>query len=478
VKYRSVALVASFAACYLAALAILALQIDKRNFQDQHVRSMQVEALLRGLTLESFESVEAIPRVFTWQRALLLDDRRSILSDTGWLENDSLSSGGSGSIFARRSAELGGLERPPDVDERRLALLLREAPASGYFGLVNPRVIGSGRAVYRGGKSYGIALLVDKRDLIAAKHLDHVLLLASFFLVFLLPAVLVAFVFFRLALPLDRLASAVQGLGLRERDGEIKLPGESRADEIGLVSSAFGAALREARRSEEALARFVEDALHELKNPVASLRSRLELTRLKGILSDGAYALAPEELERLLFELGRTERLVAGLGTLSAADSQDVTGTAGPASLLSKLAEGYADLGKPLALALNLPADATIAMAPEAFGRVVRVLVDNALDFSPPGTIPEIRAWATESYALVRVSDRGPGVPPNLREWIFGRFASTRKDGPESHSGLGLAIARSLVSRIGSGESRASIEVEDNPGGGAAFVIRLPMAGR
>ncbi len=477
-KCRSVLIGAAIAAGYIAVLAVLALQIDRRSFQDVHVRSMQVESALRSLTPENFDRVVAIPRIFPWQRAILVDESRDVLADSGWLENETLTSGGSGSLFAKRYATIGDLKRPPEIDEERLTRLLREAPISGYFGLLDARTIGAGRSVLWKGKAYGVALLVDKRDLIAAKHVDHVVLLASFLLILLLPAILMAFVYADLVLPLNRLARAVRDLERGSGKVGIELPGESRSDEIGLVGAAFGEALREARRSRERLKDFVDDVLHELKNPVSSLRGRLELTRMKGAGANGSFALATSELDRLLSEVGRTERLIASLSTLSAADSQELAGTCEPSALLEDLVAAYSALEKPVELENQLPEGATLPMDPEIFSRLVRILVDNAIDFSPPGAGATVFASASDSFVVVRVADRGPGVPPNLREWIFGRFAGTRKNGSEPHTGLGLAIARSLVSRIGSGDRRASIGVEDNPGGGAVFVLKLPLADR
>jgi two-component system, OmpR family, sensor kinase len=480
-KLRSVLVGTAIAAGYMAALAAVALQVDRRSFQDQHVRSMQVAALLSALTPESFLGARALPRVFPWQRALLIDGDRKVLADSGWLENDSLTSGDSGSIFAKRYAEIAGLKRPPSVDEERITRLLLEAPDSGYFGLVDARTIGAGRAAAWNGKVYGIAILADKRDLIAAKHLDHVVMLVAFLLVLLLPATLIALAYARLVLPLNRLAGAVRAMNPAAPNGavgRIELPGESRSDEIGLVSAAFGTALREARESGERLEEFVDDALHELKNPISSLRSLLELTRMRGAGADGAFALSPPELDRLLSDVGRTERLLGGLRALSAADSQEVAGMSRPSALLRDFVDAYSALGRRVALEDALPEDAALPIDPEAFSRLVRILVDNALGFSPPEAGATITAAAEDDYVTVRVADRGPGVPPNLREWVFLRFASTRKGRPEPHSGLGLAIAKSLVSRIRSEDRRASISVEDNPGGGAAFTLRLPRAAR
>jgi signal transduction histidine kinase len=399
IRIRSVLVAAAIAAAYVSVLAYLALQIDLRSFQDQHVRSMQTESLLRALSPESFERIGSIPLIFPWQRMLLIDESRSVVEDSGWLENETLTSGESGSLFASRYAEIGGLSRPPAIDEGRLARLLREAPTSGYFGLLDARTIAAGRSITWRGKGYGVALLADKRDLIAAKHVDHVILLISFFLVLLLPAILIVLVFARLALPLNRLAQAVRDLEGGSGGDGIELPGESRSDEIGLVSAAFGSALREARKSKEQLKDFIDDALHELKNPISSLRGRLELTRMKGPLAGASFALAPCEMDRLLADVGRTERLVASLATLSAADSQEVSGASRPSALLRDLVAAYAALGKPVELEDLLPADAALPVDPEVFSRIVRILVDNALDFSPPGERAIIAARAIGGYA-------------------------------------------------------------------------------
>jgi len=458
----------------MAALAFAWMQVDRRSFQDLHVRSMQVMNLMWCMTPESFDNAGFFPRVFPWQRYLLVDRGRNVLSDTGWIENDALTSGGSGSLFEKRRARIAGLARAPRTDEARLAERLRDAPESGYFGMLDARTIAAGRPIMWKGEGYGIVALADKRDLIAAKHIDHEVMLASFVLVLALPVFLLAFTYQRLVGPINRLAGAVRAIDPADANADIALPGESRRDEIGLVSAAFGVALREARKSKARTEEFVDDVLHELKNPLSSLRGRLELTRMKGEAADGSSAITGAELDRLAADVGRTERLIAALGALSAADSQDVSGRSRPSELLRDLAEAYAELGKPVELADRLEGGAIIPTDPETFSRLVRILVDNAIDFSPQGEKVTVAVDADDSFVTVRVADRGPGVPPNLRDWIFGRFASTRKEGAEPHAGLGLAIARSLASRILDGGRRASIGVEDNPGGGAIFVLRLP----
>jgi signal transduction histidine kinase len=479
-RRRSVAIGAAVSAAYLAGIAFAWIQADRRSFQELHLRSMQVMNLMWCATPESFDRPGLFPRMFPWQRYLLVDGARRILSDTGWMRNDSLSSGDSGSLFEKRRAAIAGLSSPPGTDEARLAERIREAPESGYFGMLDARTIAAGRPVMREGVGYGVIVLADKRDLIAAKHVDHEIMLVSFALILLLPALLLALAYLRLVAPINRLAEAALSLDPADAGAALVLPGESRSDEIGLVSAAFGSALRDARMSRTRVQEFVDDVLHEMKNPVSSLRGRIELARIAGgsgggVGSSGAGgAPAPVDLDRIASDLGRIERLMAALGALSAADSQAISGSSRPAELLSDLVGAYVELGKPVSLECALDGGEVLSVDQETFARLVRILLDNALDFSPPGAEVKVVAAADDSFISVSVADRGPGVPPGRRAWIFERFASTRKEEAEPHAGLGLAIARSLLSRLRSGGHQASIEVADNPGGGALFVMRLP----
>jgi signal transduction histidine kinase len=401
-----------------------------------------------------------------------------VLADSGWIENDSLASGDSGSFLERRRARIAGLAGAPGTDEARLRKLIREAPEEGYFGMLDARTIAAGRPIAYRGEGYGIVVLADKRDLIASKHVDHEVMLASFILVLALPAFLLAFGYLRLIRPIGRLAEAARAAGAGGAGAGIDapLPGESRRDEIGFVSSCIGAALRDARRSRARLEEFVGDVLHELKNPVSSLRGRIELARIRGSGDAEASGLPAADLDRLAADVGRIERLLADLASLSAADSQDVAGESRPSEILRDLVGAYVELGKPVALDSALDGGEAVPADPETIGSLVRILVDNALDFGPRDEPVIVSAESDGTFVRVAVSDRGPGVPIGMRDWVFERFASTRKDSPEPHAGLGLAIARSLASRIRAGDRQASIVVGDAPGGGALFTISLPRA--
>ena len=100
------------------------------------------------------------------------------------------------------------------------------------------------------------------------------------------------------------------------------------------------------------------------------------------------------------------------------------------------------------------------------------ILLDNALDHSPEGAPVDVAVGARDGMAEVRVTDRGPGIPPTMRERIFEPFVRLpgvpRVRGRST--GLGLSIARRIAAAHG-----GSTQVEDAPDGGARFVVRLPL---
>ncbi|MBK7406124.1 MAG: HAMP domain-containing histidine kinase [Phycisphaerales bacterium] len=111
---------------------------------------------------------------------------------------------------------------------------------------------------------------------------------------------------------------------------------------------------------------------------------------------------------------------------------------------------------------------------PDLLRTMVVNLLRNAISFSPSGENIDVRAALDGDFAEISVRDRGPGVPEEMLELIFDRFFQAPSTGPRrSGSGLGLAIARSVASLHG-----GAVRVENCPDRGAAFTVRLPLAGR
>jgi signal transduction histidine kinase len=105
---------------------------------------------------------------------------------------------------------------------------------------------------------------------------------------------------------------------------------------------------------------------------------------------------------------------------------------------------------------------------PAACARVVRILIDNALRYAPAGEPIAVSAVRSQRSVVVRVADRGPGVPDEERDHIFERFHRGKASSAESGFGLGLAIGRELAERMG-----GQLTIEDSAAG-ACFALTLP----
>jgi two-component system, OmpR family, sensor kinase len=259
----------------------------------------------------------------------------------------------------------------------------------------------------------------------------------------------------------------------RTRDPDITLPKPRANDEVSDLADTFEDMLRElsaARGETEAtLARqraFVADASHELRTPLTSILANLEL--LESELGGEQREMA----ESALRSSRRMRRLVGDLLLLARADA----GREAPrapvdlAAIAREAADEAAALSDGHPLSLDIPEPLTISGVPDDLHRLASNLVENALIHTPAGTPVTVSVRRVGDSAVLEVADRGPGVPLQLRERVFERFARGSGDGaPRGGSGLGLAIVRAVADAHG-----GHVELLDAAGGGARFVVTLP----
>jgi signal transduction histidine kinase len=126
---------------------------------------------------------------------------------------------------------------------------------------------------------------------------------------------------------------------------------------------------------------------------------------------------------------------------------------------------------KKLHLHTDIPAGLRLTTMPTWLRPIFENLLSNAIKYSPPGKNIRMQATPEGDFVEFRISDEGSGVPPEKRDYLFGRFskAGSEATGGESSSGLGLFIVKQLTQRLG-----GSIAYEANEAGGACFVLRLP----
>ena len=216
---------------------------------------------------------------------------------------------------------------------------------------------------------------------------------------------------------------------------------------------------------------FASDVSHEFKNPLASIRTATEML---------AEVDDPTERKRFLLvvqhEVARMEHLLSGVREITRLDAGAGLEEREPVELgglLRGLVESYRLRGVDR-FALELAEKPLPVQGwPERLAQVFENVIDNALGFGPPDRPIEIRLEREDDEAVVRVADRGPGIPDAHLERIFDRFFSYRpdpRDDAGQHTGLGLAIARATVESAG-----GSMSAGNRPDGGAVFEIRLPL---
>lgn len=235
---------------------------------------------------------------------------------------------------------------------------------------------------------------------------------------------------------------------------------------VSHLLSAF--ALRPVAQNLRRQAEFISAAGHELRTPVTAISAALTAME-----DDPAGAVRWRTAAQA--ETGRLHRLVEDLLTLANADAARWKWK--PALLdTDAVVIDAAEQLRPLcpALAVELPPQPLPAVwgDRDRLTQLLAILADNAARYSPPKAPVMLRACVRGKQVLLAVEDRGSGVPDAEKEHIFERFA--RGDAGRSekgHYGLGLAVAKELAALHG-----GALTVRDTPGGGATFVLALPVA--
>lgn len=242
---------------------------------------------------------------------------------------------------------------------------------------------------------------------------------------------------------------------------------------LGVFSWCFtGKMLRPIQENQQKQTEFIAAASHELRTPLAA------------ILSATSAMERSEPMQRSQFsdmihrEGRRMSRLIGDMLTLASSDSKSWQLQKEPVELDMLLLEVY-EAHYPLVKEKGLTLDLSLyeqdippmKLDKDRITQVLSILLDNARNHTPaPGKI-ELELTLHRNRVQIRVSDTGPGVPNDEKRRIFERFYRSEKSrSSRSHFGLGLSIAAEIVKR-----HQGKIWVQDAPGGGAEFVVELPV---
>jgi signal transduction histidine kinase len=266
----------------------------------------------------------------------------------------------------------------------------------------------------------------------------------------------------RLTLRLEALQRGVERWGAGDLSARINTEGH---DEVAFLARRFNHAAERIETLMESHKSLLANASHELRSPLARIRMGLELI--------GADIASPQrmeisrsinELDQLIDEILLASRLDTKQADAEPFETLDLTGLAA-----EECARVHADLNAELPGGHSL----MVRGSPRLLRRLIRNLLENARRYGRGDislALTQIRS-GPKPFAVIRVLDRGPGVPAAQRERIFEPFyrlpgASEREGGV----GLGLSLVKSISERHG-----GTVRCEDRPGGGASFIVELPM---
>ena len=263
--------------------------------------------------------------------------------------------------------------------------------------------------------------------------------------------------------PVERIRAQVASISSADLDERVPVP--PTGDEIAHLAQTMNQMLARLQSGQAAQRRFVSDASHELRSPLAALSTALDLAQHRPDMLDAALID-----DSLIPETQRMRELVEDLLLLARADEQQLSGRADPVDLDDILGAEKTRLRTTTRLEVQaVIAPARVRGDAAQLARMVRNLVDNAARHAH--SVVELDCGMHAAVASIRIADDGPGIPPEQRDRVFDRFvrldASRARHG--GGSGLGLAIVAEIVAA-----HHGAVRITDRPGGGACFTVTLP----
>jgi signal transduction histidine kinase len=271
--------------------------------------------------------------------------------------------------------------------------------------------------------------------------------------------------------PVEQMVTHTDGIDIDDLSQRIAVP--PARDELGHLARTLNSMLDRLDRGVHIRQQLIADTSHELRAPLAAMRSELDVSLRLDSLDHQARAV----LESAHEELVRMSRIVDNLLTLARVDEGRLELLIDTHDLLeaaTSAARVHGAAARAAGVALTVEGDRLeLPVDRDRLEQVIGNLIDNAIRAATPGGSVRVSTWQNEAQGGVTVTDTGAGVPSDARERIFERF--TREDsarGRDGGAGLGLAISRDIV-RAHEGR----IHVEDNQPRGSAFVVSIPLRG-
>ncbi len=270
-----------------------------------------------------------------------------------------------------------------------------------------------------------------------------------------------------LARPVGDLTVAAREMSQGKLDQRVAVHSDDELGELAHAFNQMSADLTQANRSRKQM---TADIAHDLRNPLTVLNGYLES------LQDGKLGPTPERFAAMRTEVQHLQRLVEDLRTLSLADAGELKlylQSVIPSDLLERAAVAYRSQAEEKKIALTVEVEqglTAVNMDIERMEQVLGNLVSNALRYTPKNGEIQLSAKQAGMSLIVSVQDNGSGIPAEVLPHIFERSFRGDESRSGDQSGLGLAIAKSIVELHG-----GTIRVESETGRGSRFELLFPQ---
>ena len=381
-------------------------------------------------------------------RVLVVDSSGIVISDSGGPANV-------GSDYSSRPEIAVALDGRSDQRERDSQTL-------------GTRLLATADPIFRGNRTIGAVRITQSVDAVRSAVRQSLLGIGLLALLVIAFSLLVgAVIAGQIARPIRRLESTARGFATGEGDpGEDALAEVRGSSEQRSLARSYNEMTARVSRLLRSQKDFVASASHQLRTPLTGLRLRME-----GLSDELDDPRARSDAEAGLVEVDRLSKMVDELLVLSRAGERDTPGEVlDPAELAAEACDRWAAASGDRELVLDISDDedgATVFCARADLERVLDVLLENAVNYSPPGTGITVEVMP----GRISVTDQGEGLEPGEEESVFERFARGHagRQGVKG-TGLGLAIARELMSHWG-----GRVTISNVSPGGARAVVELPL---
>ncbi|MDE2571281.1 MAG: HAMP domain-containing histidine kinase [bacterium] len=273
-----------------------------------------------------------------------------------------------------------------------------------------------------------------------------------------------------LLLPLERMTRAAEDVDPASL--ERRLGWRGRRDEVGRLAAAFDAMLDRLALAFERERRFVADASHEMKTPLAAITGNAQLLQRWG--DEASQEVRRDSLQAIIRRAREMDRMLREMLALSRAESEAVALRPIDLNAVVRVATGnWEEHAREhhLRLKVEVPDQAVeVEGEPDLLSAALSNLIGNAVKFTPPGGLVTVALQRDGSHAVVEVTDTGSGIASEDLPHIFERFYRGRAERQVSGSGVGLAIVQSVAKA-----HHGSVRVESTLNKGSRFYLEIPL---